>query len=742
MPRKKQRKGKTLADKFMPESVKTITESKTGQLDQPFVAGSNAFANDRRIRDCGQARELYVRLYLENQLRAQTFAQIRNQMEGGRPFNPDELRRNGESWRTNANFNDGRAAKNRVSLPYWKMVHEVPRKISVSIHGTGAPEVDTWNTAFAEVFDMFLDDWGPDYFMQFSGMADDYVMFGTGHTMHEDESTPRFKWMPSVQVLLPKRTKSNVDTWELVVVKRDLTAAELYAHIKSEANTEAAKTAGWNPEMIGLAIRLAAPGPANTRYFDPNFWQDMIVNNDLVMGGVWPPVSVIDVWAYNPDTRKIRHYILTEKSDVPDYLYEADEEAEHFRDIFGTCFYNVGSNGLYHAIKGFGVMNYYYMTTINRTKCRLVDASTFAMGMNFVKGDNTPEESPPVENYSMVNLFPTGLTQLQFYPQIQAASQLMGILAQNQNENNFTYNEPQNDIAKTRTAKQAEMLGSIANEMSTATSSIFLSQWGRVFANCFKRLIAKGSDDPDAKRFRRRCISKGIPEKLMDLMALSDDDPKKVEYTVKTGASPTTASPIVREQIGNVLMQQVYPLPDANRRSILEFRVSNLAGSEAVNKFLLPVGVASDPRARREAIMENNDLGQGIQLGAPPLNGADPSDSHVEHLDEHLKPLEMICSAVQQAAAQVAGGGGPQITPDHLTALQTTIPHCQGHLELLSTDVTKKQQYAQLKARFSAVAAVAQGIFARLARAQRQAQASGQALQPQDVQQALASAQQ
>jgi hypothetical protein len=738
MAKKPRSRNEVVLQKFLPESVqKTQAESGSGIQDQPFTGPT--YANDRRIRDCSQARELYVRLYLEGQLRAQAFAQVRNQIEGGRPFDPDELKRNGELWRTNVNFNDARASFRRVSMPYWKMVHEVPNLISLKIHSR-APEVPQWEKGFAECFDMFRDDWGPDYFMQFSGFADDYVMYGTGHTMNPDEASARFQWMPSVQILLPKRTKSNIDKWELVCFKTELTADELWQHLKGGG--KAAKTAGWNPEMIKQAIRMAAPAPGNTRYFDPNYWQDMIASNDLVIGGVWPPVSVVHEWAYLPKQKKIMHYIFTEKADVADYLYCAEESVASFRQLFGTAFYSVGSNGLYHSIKGFGVMNYYYATVINRSKCRLVDSATFAMGMNFVKGDNTPDEAPPVENYSMVNIFPTGLQQLQWYPQLGPASELIGTLAQNQTENNFTYNEPQKEIANTRTAHQAEMLGQIANEMSSAGSSIFLSQMGVIYGECFRRLLRKNSSDDDAKKFRRRCKAKGIPEKVMDAMA--DPEGKDgIEYTVKTSASPTTASPVIRQQLVNWLFNAIMPLPDANRREILEFGVATNLGADGPQRFLLPIGVGSDPRARREARMENVDLGQGQPLGDPPNFGVDPSDSHVEHIDEHLKPLEMICQAVQQSGQPgQPGQPAPQLTPDHLVALQLVIPHTQAHLELLANNETQKQAYQQLKARFTAVASIAQGLMARLARAHMQAQQNGQPLQPGDVQQAISGAQQ
>lgn len=741
MAKKKPRnqREKILQD-MLPESVqRKMAESGSGALDQPFVGPT--YDNDRRIRNCMQARELYVRLYLENQLRAQQFAQVRNQIEGGRPFDPQELKRNGESWRTNVNFNDARAAFRRVSMPYWKMVHEVPNLISLKIF-SNAPETPKWEKSIAECFDRYRDDWGADYFLQFSGFADDYVMYGTGHTMWPDESTPRFQWMPSVQILMPKRTKSDIDKWELLCFKTELTAAELWQHIKDDISKEAAKTKGWNADMIRQAIRMAAPSPGNTRYFDPNYWQDMINSNDLVIGGVWPPVSIVHEWAYIPSKRKIVHYIFTEKSDVPDYLYEAEEGVDSFRQLFGTAFYSVGSNGLYHSIKGFGVMNYYYATVINRSKCRLVDSATFAMGMNFVKGDNTPTEAPPVENYSMINMFPVGLEQLQYYPQLGPASELIGTLAQNQSENNFTYNEPQKDIADTRTAHQAEMLGQIANEMSTAGSSIFLSQMAGIYSECVRRLLRKGSDDPDAKKFRKRCMAAMVPEKVLDALA-DPEGTNGLEYTVKTSASPTTASPMVRQQLVGWLMSTIMPLPDANRREILEFATATNLGADGPSRFLLPIGVGSDPRARREARMENVDLGQGVPLGDPPNFGVDPSDAHVEHCDEHLKPLEMICQAVQQSGQpQQPGQPAPQINSEHLMALQMGIPHIQAHLAMLAGNETQKQAYQQLKARFTAVASIAQGLMARLSKAHQQAQANGQQLQPQDVQSAISGAQQ
>jgi hypothetical protein len=678
----------------------------------------------RRIKSCTDARELYTRLYLENVRRAETWAQVRNQVEGGRPFDPDVLKRAGEEWRTNINFRDAQQAMNRVMLPYWKMVHEVPRKISVVVHEQST-DADKWGVAMAECFDMFLDDWGTDYQMQFMGRCKDYVSYGSSYAMWPDGSSPRYTWASASQMYFPKRTKASVEQWELCCLKRELTASQLWAKVRNVGEEKVSSEAGWNPDMVKLAISLCQDRASVTRFYDPNWYQDLITANDLVIGSTWPPITVVDLWAKNYDG-KIRHYIFTEKTDVPDYLYEADEEAGEFDQIFGANFYDTGENCLLHTIKGFAVKNYHYATAINRTKCRLIDAATFAMGMNFVRTDNAPNESPPIENYSMVNFFPSGMQQLTITANIQEAMSVMELLKNNQDENNYTYNETKNDIADTNTARQASILANIGQEMNTATSSIYLAQEGAIFSEMVRRLRQK-SGDKDAKKFQERLTERGVPDAAIF----------KSELTVKTGASPTMASPYVRAQIAQQIMQTIYPLPDANKRWIEEFYVANSLGSSGVNRALLPVGTPSSPLARRQAMMENVDLAQGVPLPV------DPSDAHVEHCDEHLKPLEQMAQAAQQsmqqaqqpgtvgAPQQVPGQPTPQMTPDHLIAFQMGLPHIQAHMNYLKPDQTKKVAYQQLSSRFAQVSSIARGFVTQLSRNHMaNQQAAGRNAQP------------
>lgn len=695
----------------LPESVSAAMDSPVNGGDTPFGSPIGGVA-DRRIANCAQARDLFLQLQRENQQRAFSFAQVRNQIEGGRPLDPATIAKNGEQGRTNCNFNDARSAFKRAVLPYWKMVHEVPRKISVTIHSL-SPQAYQWGTIMAEAFDRFIDDWGADYFLQFEGLTNDMVQFGPGYVMWEDAITPRYKWAQTTQMLFPRRTKADPDTWELVCLRREMTASQLLEKIRDQKEKKLSAKAGWNTEQVEQAIKLATPNALQNRLLDPNFWQDMIVANDLVIGTVWPPIAVVDIWAKNHDG-SISHYILSEKTEVGDYLYESKEDADSFRQIFGPIFYDVGSNGLIHAIKGFGVMNYYYATVINRLKCKAADAVGLTMSLNFQKTDDTPDEAPPVQNFSFLNVFPTNLQQLQIVPQVQQGMVLMQELQRNQNENNYTYNDngTQADIASTDTKGQAELIASISAEGQTSQAAIYLSQMANnIFSEIFRRLCLKRGDK-DANKFRKRCLELGLPEEVFD---------EKIEKTIKCGASPNMASPAVRSKIADQLLA-MSGIPGMNLSAIRDFKVANLTGAEGVNNFVLPPGTDSQPAQRREAIIENNVMGQGQTLPV------DPADAHSEHLDEHLKPAEMIVQQAQMGQNPQQQPGMPmnppaQITPDHLAALQSVLPHCQQHLAYLEKDNTKAEVYKQLNARFRAVLNITQGLVARLARAQQNGQA-------------------
>lgn len=650
---------------------------------------------ERRIKNVESARSVYNAFARDNRKRLSVFAQVSNQLEGGRPRDPAQLERNGESWQANVNFGDASASYDRIYLPYWKMAHDVPNKIATTVH-TQSPDGDRWAKAMSESYDLFLDDWGSDYFCQFMLFTADFVKFGPGYVNWPDGSTPRFRHTRVESILFPKRTKSNPDTWTVVAIEDELTVSDIWDKLRTPQRSNRASYAGWNRKALQRALALMSDASAGAATSNDDFTrlQDEIVSNDIALSCQWAPLEIVRLFVkeYSGD---ICCYIFAKNDEVKDFLYESKTFAKSFRNIIGPVFYSLGRGGLIHTIKGFAVKNYYFSMLINRMKSLTMDAGIMAMAMNFQRTGEAPDEQPPIENYGSVNIFPPGLSQMTIYPQLAQGQAIVEMLERNQSENNAMYREQRQQIQDTDTATQANLLASMANEMGTATNSIYLAQLGEnLHSECFRRLRQKGSTDPDAVKFVRRCRERGVP-----LNVIHD-----AEVTVKTGASASTANAMVRDAIFRELMP-LASTPGFNGRWIRENYVANKLGAQAVSKALLPEGAESEPMARKMAIVESSLFGQGIPLPV------DPNEAHFEHIDEHLKPMEQVVMAFKKTQ---------KISPEQAVLLVTSAPHVEQHLQFLRQDETRRGAYKAVWSRFSLVTSITNGIAAKLQKGQSQ----------------------
>lgn len=644
----------------------------------------------RRIATVADARSIYTKFVWDNTLRSETITQTRMQLEGGRPFDPRVMEANGTAWMSNVNFGQAQATCERVMLPFHKMVNDVPHKAAFTIE-TQSPHKEKFQAAMAESFDLFLYDWASGYDLNFRRFVANFVKYGPGIVQFCDGDSPRYNTVNVERMYFPKNCRMCPDDWEVIALVRDMAATELYAKIRDKKTAERSSYAGWNRKAMEATIVEASgnAGPNMPNYMDYTVLADMLVNNDISVTTPFQPITC--VWLYVKQfDGNIGCYVFTQQGGVNDFLYEDEEAAESFRHLFGAVWYDTGVDGMVHSIKGFGIKNYFYSALQNRMKSRMVDSATVSMGMNFQYADNnTPDETPPVENYGPFTIFPTGLTQLAVYPQLQGVQGVLEMLEQNQAENNSQYRQNQVQIAESDTATQANILANQQGQVTEAQASTFLSQFGEnVLAEQFRRLRRKGNPDEDAKKFVRRLKAKGVPDEI-----IFDS-----EVRVRTGANAGMANPVLRTQIfqeGLALSR----LPGVNGRWFLENLIANKYGSDAVEKALLPEGEESEPVQRRQAIMENVDFGQGVMLQVA------PTDAHFEHVQEHLKPLAGIVQAFKQSG---------QVSPEQASAVVITLEHTGQHMAYLESDETMKAEYQQVAPDFRLIQSVARGILTRM----------------------------
>lgn len=672
------------------KKVPTATALSTG------TSGFDDAKNQRRVKDVASARAIFNKFVIDNSQRSQTFAMVRNQLEGGRPFDPNALKAQGASGQTNVNFGDAESDRDKTLLPYWKMVNDVPHKAAFTIRSK-SPQSEKWEVAFAEAYDDFLTDWGADYQVQFMNFCSYFVNFGPGIMQWRDKNDPRCNAVNVTRIYFPKDGRMSPDEWDVCALVADMSPSELYIKVKDRKSKKRSEYLGWNIEAVEEAIAQFKDGGSMPDPYDYTRWQDMFVNNDIYVSSQFQPLQLVWLFVRNFDGNISCHVFPRMTGDK--FLMEDAKYAEKFRHILGPVWYNTGTDSMIHSIKGFAVKNYHFSVLKNRTKSRFIDGSTFLFGMNFQRDqDNIPDESPPIENYGSVNVIPSGLKQLQFYPQIQAGAAVIEMLAGNQSQNNSLYRDQQQaQIADTDTAKQAEILASMQADTTQASASIFLSQYGEnVITEQVRRMCTRGNTCEDAKRWVKRLKDKGVPEEVIFTYL---DEGKMI---VATGANAGMANPAIRVQAfkeGMALSQ----MPGINGRWFMENFLANRYGSAAVAKAMLPEGQQSNPGQRRAAEQENGDFGQGIMLHAI------PEDAHYEHLQEHLKVLAPIAMGYRKTQ---------QISPEQTSALGIGLEHSAEHMQFLSQDETMKQQFQEVNGIFREVQSIARGIFMKTMAAQ------------------------
>ena len=177
--------------------------------------GFHLAEDQRRVRDVESARSIFNRFVQDSVVRSSTMAQTRNQLEGGRPFDPKDLEEQGTAWQTNVNFGDAQAARDRTLIPYWSMVNDVPHRIAVTID-IESPKKENWEIAHAEAFDEFLKDWGADYFIEFMNTASNFVNFGPGVVHWDSSDSPRYDAVNTQRLYFPKNARMSPDSWDVV----------------------------------------------------------------------------------------------------------------------------------------------------------------------------------------------------------------------------------------------------------------------------------------------------------------------------------------------------------------------------------------------------------------------------------------------------------------------------------------------------------------------------------------------
>lgn len=672
----------------------------------------------RQIKDVASARSIYARLKRNDEKRAKARATLRTQLEGGKPYNQQVLRKRAESWRCNENFRDAESDRDTALSPYYDMANNTRRHIAVAIHDDESKS-DRWQSIYEENFDKFLRDW-KGYTANFLKVAHELIDFGTGYPYFKDEFTPRYESMPTGRILFPDDTPIDIDRWDMLCIEKKMTAPELFKYIKGK-NSSRASIVGWRPKAVKALIKQQAHfAQKPERIFEWEELQTELISNDIFLSQDMPVAEVvillvaqndiekdgIGCWIFPANAIETKHPGGNGRNidGNPDdgFLFTRPKNyASSFERVLPAIFYEVGQGNI-HSVKGFALRNFALSALTNRQKCKLIDAAMFSMSMNFKRSADKGSDAPPITSHGAVNIIPSDLDIIDFTPKTSEAIAVAEYISRGASQNNINFTDQSKQIAQTETAAQAKLLAASAQRVNSVSAALFLDQLGEVYAEQFRRLRSGKGGDPDARKFKKRCIDMGIPKKVFHTL----------EVTITAGNATGGANPVLRAIQSRETFSLLRAESRVNKDWLLENIIADTHGSRAVDKALLPTGQVSDEWDSRQAIMENDHMNNAVEMPVTEVDG------HMAHLGVHVGTMEASVEGFNQSG---------QMQEPTMKMLQLLIPHTNEHFELIQDDDSVAQQRNILFGKFSNLQREIIGIFNSIA-----SQATAQAKRDQD----------
>jgi hypothetical protein len=606
-----------------------------------------------------------------DETRSKTRAKVKGLVDGNAPYSSAELRRTGQSFRTNVNFREAESFLSMGMSAFFDVFAEVPTYATIRVKHGDVNDSEKYSRIITDEFDQLQKrDGSFDYMMQLS--QHEMVLYGNGPLVFEDTTDWRCRPLKSADLLLPGGSKSNVDDWELCVVRANYQIHELYKFIRNEA---AAANAGWSVAAARKSIMDAYPdNNSHKRTWETA--QQQLRNNDLTSSSKCSTVRVAHVFYREFPTDKdpegaISHVIVDESNASKEFLFRKINRFKTWQEVVHPMWYDKG-DGQHHSVKGMGVKMFSALELKNRLKCSLIDAAMARTAIhlqpttpNDLNRMNVVQMGPYAVIPSGFNVTQTNSAGVLDAP-LTVERELEGLLQANLSQ----YRQRLEKQGNPRTATEIEALVAQQSILGKTQLNRYYSQLDSFFGERYRRAInpsltAGQPGAKDAMEFQRKCIERGCPKECFDKV-----------LTVQATRTAGRGSAMERKAIMNQLMSILGMLPEGGRKHVLEDHIASLAGYHSLSRYFPQPEEDVDTQEQQQEAARENAL---FKLGAPiPIAGG---DNHAVHAEVHLQAAGEVAQSAQQGGGDLAEMGA------YLSAITQ---HAAGHLEEMAQDPTRK----------------------------------------------------
>jgi len=599
-------------------------------------------APTERLKDVASGRDIYRRMRDDDLVSSANRAEHQGLLDNESPYEESELVEANMSHTTNLNWGGAEQQLERSMAPYYRLVQSPDDLLSVrTLHGEADARSD-WNAILSEEISRTIRTAGF-FSIQTQLFIQDFVKEGVGVGFFPDSTDWRWRGSGLDKFLFDRQRIVSEEEQEIVCSREDYTAPRLWKMIQGK------DTGGWNKKAVVAALQKARVGEAD--FDDWGKFQDEIRNNDLFTSQIAPPVSVVHLWVQEFDTTW-SHYIFPEEdTGVNEFLYKSRGRYKSLSEMMVMYPYGLGTNGKIHGVRGLLFKIYPHEQQRNRSLSRLIDQGILASSLILQAEDETALNTIGLQYLgSTAVLGPewkvAQITMPDLQRSVMPSIELMERLRNDRVAGYSSENVFDGDQRKTKGEIFAHLEESA--ELSDSSLDFFYFPFGRMLRQSVRRMTKRNYTPQDPGGSEIAALKNRLLKREVPLEAFYAIDWEATEVVRAIGAGSASAKTLAIERGA-----ELYPrMDDTGRARYDRMKAVDIWGPGVADGFF--------PRDNKERTTDQHNI--AILETAMLLMGKDipvlPSDRHMVHAREHIKPLgdvlEIAATADEEALAQMA----------------------------------------------------------------------------------------
>jgi len=636
-----------------------------------------------RIGSAWQAKQIVQWLVSDEDIRAERRAKMDGLLDGNQPWSRSTLKAKGMGDCPNFNLREAEGAMIAAKTPYYNLVFEVPRfaKIDLDLAELD-PELNSeWGEIMSNRFHDVLEQW--DGFDQITQLWQFQMCFyGLGPVFWPHPIDWRSDAITAGHVLVPIRTKANVDKLQLVVILHAFGTDKLMAYIKNES---AAKKKGWDPTLVKKEIakvdrsETAVSSGGHGSYAER--FQSAYRAGDLFYAITQTEdVKVASLFVRSIGSGKVSHYIIGRDPEEDEsetkfdnekeegYLFKDKDCYDSFAEVICPFFFDIGRDADWHSIKGLGPKIYDFCDVSNRMTMHMIRGAVIGSGIVLEAADANALQESQFALIGGSTVIAPGLkvAQTRIAESLNGAMGVKNLLGSILSSNTGNYREripPENQEptygqAKMNVQQQTALVGGDVTRVRNSLSRFYRETLRRLLS---PKVSASTPGGKEALRFRELCEKDGMPKE-----ALNFEHVLRVRANISIGYG----SPQLQEMATEKLVSLTPAMDETSRNHAFRARVAAIpgVGQPGADLFFPSLKKQKMPEDHLwDAVMENNELrtmGGQVQVTS--------RQNHATHFKVHYADTMAHLQQMQQGKAQ---------PHDVLIHLEEVGPHLKDHLD-------------------------------------------------------------